>query len=86
MISTDVLRKAASAIYLATEESVADDISTILKDSATALDRTRKELESLREDVKPRCDSCYLFARTSHFKFCPYCGVAIHASVKDKNS
>lgn len=49
MVNTDDLRKAAIAIYLATDEEVADDISNKLKNAANEIERLRTiiKLENL---------------------------------------
>ncbi|MFH2232107.1 MAG: hypothetical protein ABII13_02970 [Patescibacteria group bacterium] len=43
-MNTKMLRNAASAVYLATEESVAENISTLLLCAADELDSLRSEL------------------------------------------
>ncbi len=50
-LDTVTLRKVASAVYLATEKSIADDISKNLILAANVIDKLRAENELLRSQV-----------------------------------
>lgn len=50
-LSTVTLRKVASAVYLATEKSIADDISKNLILAANVIEKLRAENELLRSQV-----------------------------------
>ena len=41
MVDTNKLRKASQAVYLATEEDVAQDLSDMLNDAATTIDELK---------------------------------------------
>ena len=51
MESTDILRKASVAVYLACEEGVADSISKLLKGAADEIDERRKIEDELRIEL-----------------------------------
>ena len=60
-MNTDDLRKAGKVIYLACEESVADDISFKLMQAASEIDRLRtvvsvyeREIDDLKEFLENR--------------------------------
>lgn len=50
-LDTVTIRKVASAVYLATEKSIADDISKNLILAANVIDKLRAENELLRSQV-----------------------------------
>ena len=54
-MNTQELRKAANAIYLATDEAVAKDISEKLTWAADTIDELRAEP---KEEYEQRCDIC----------------------------
>ncbi len=58
-MNTNDLRKASTAVFLATEEAVATDLSNALKWAANEIDRLRKQSphnKVLHRDTKPPCD------------------------------
>ena len=74
-MDTKKLRKAATAVYLATEESVANDLSNLLNDAAHEIDRLRNEL-SVAERKVEEFDNCGHEDREwfKKGKPCPKCG------------
>jgi len=61
MIDTNELRKAAQAVYLATEEAVADDLSYKLTKAA-------QEIDDLRDFAIWMTGCGYDFARLEYFR------------------
>jgi TfoX/Sxy family transcriptional regulator of competence genes len=51
------MRKASVAVYLATEESVADDLSSLLRGGADAIDAALAEIDRLTKQVERLKDS-----------------------------
>ncbi len=52
-MNTQDLRKAASAVFLATEEDIARDLSQKLNSAANEIDRLRNGIQSLQGRIVP---------------------------------
>ena len=69
--TTARMRKASVAVYLAAEESVADDLSSLLRGGADAIDAALAEIDRLRA-AAPRCPEC-----GSQIMICDGCGYQV---------